>query len=85
MQGNNLLIPLLTRVHGKKKMHNVIQNSTVFSIFFFNEQRMKQHHFKPNVSFHLKQKDAKTCQFPNQFLIFYLFNQVLNSDFKFKN
>jgi hypothetical protein len=34
MQGNNLLIPLLVRVHGKKKMHSVIQNSTVLSIFF---------------------------------------------------
>jgi hypothetical protein len=46
---------------------------------------MKRRHFERNTSFHLKENGATKLLFPNQSLIFNLFNQALNWDFDFKN
>jgi hypothetical protein len=63
----------------------VLFKMSPFWNLFFHEYWMKQLCFEQNALFHFKENDAKTCQFPNQSLIFDLFNQDFNCNFDFKN
>ena len=73
------------RAQGKKKVQ-AVQNGTIpcFLFFFFLTVYAK-HRFAQNTPFYLQRNGAKMCQIPNKSSILYLFNQVLNCNFNFKN
>jgi hypothetical protein len=83
-KGEKTFFPCLCGSRGGAR-YIVPLKTTPLCASFLCEQRMKRHSFVQNTSFYLKENDAKTCQIPNQSLIFYLLNQVLNCNFDFKN
>jgi hypothetical protein len=82
--GKIIFFPASSRAGEEEGASRSKRHHSMFPLFFFLTVYAK-HRFAQNTPFYLQRNGAKMCQIPNKSSILYLFNQVLNCNFNFKN